>query len=304
MKKNYSTIKNLNSNIPYYFDPSFNLSNLKNLNFGGLRKDGYFKAPIKNKPLFSIITVCLNSELTLEKTILSVLEQTYDNVEFIIIDGQSKDNTIGIIKKYEKFIDFWLSEKDEGIFNAINKGIKVSSGNIIGVLNSDDTYTKSALSLADKYFKKKIDFLFGSVEKERLLSGFNKKKINWKFNIFPAHSSGFFITKDAQTKVGLYDEEFKLHADYDLIYKLICNLKLNGLATKKNEVTGVFNVKGRSSEEKKLDYYLEEFKIRNKNKQNFLYICCLVLVKITYHFLYQLKFFKLFSKYVKTKLDF
>ena len=185
MENSFSTIKNLTKIKQPYFDKNINVQYSKYLNCGGLRTLGHFKKNLNDKPLISIITTSLNSSKTIEKTILSVLNQTYDNVEFIIIDGNSSDGTINIIKKYEKFIDFWVSEKDDGIFDGMNKGIKFSSGDIIGILNSDDEYTKDALQLTKKYFEKKIDYLFGSVKKDRLLSGFNKKKIKWKFNIYP-----------------------------------------------------------------------------------------------------------------------
>ncbi len=301
----YATLKNLNKIKPELFNKSYDVSNdFFFKNSGGLRKKGFYKSSNQNKPLITIITVSLNSEKTLEKSLLSVLNQTYDNVEYILIDGDSSDKTLDIIKKYENSLDFWISEKDEGIFNAINKGIQISSGDIIGILNSDDIYTKDALNLVKTYFSNNVDFLFGSVEKERLLSGFNKEKIKWKFNIYPAHSSGFFISKKAQLKVGLYDEKFKLHADYDLIYKLTCNLKLKGMSMKKSEVTGVFNTKGKSSEENKMEYFYEEFKIRKKNQQNILFITSLLFLKIIYFYLFKIKIFKTLFKFIQKSINF
>lgn len=88
----------------------------------------------------SVITACFNSEKTIEDTILSVLHQTYKNIEYIIIDGASTDGTLEIIQKYKDRIACVMSEKDEGIYNAMNKGIKRSSGDIIALLNSDDFY--------------------------------------------------------------------------------------------------------------------------------------------------------------------
>ena len=88
----------------------------------------------------SIITVCYNSESTLEKTILSVANQTHKDVEYIIIDGNSKDGTVEIIKQYSNKIDHWISEPDKGLYDAMNKGIALATGEIIGILNSDDTF--------------------------------------------------------------------------------------------------------------------------------------------------------------------
>lgn len=304
IEKSYSTIRNISKDKQPYFDKNFNVKNSNFLKSGGLRTLEHFKKSSEDNPLISIITTSLNSSKTIEKTILSVLTQTYDNIEFIIIDGDSTDGTLEIIKKYEKYIDFWISEKDRGIFHGINKGIKISTGDIIGILNSDDIYTKNALFLTKKYFDKKIDYLFGSVWKDRLLTGFNKNKIQWKFNIFPGHSSGFFITKNAQLKVGLYDEEFKLHADYDLVFKLVHKLELNGISMDKDHVTGIFNLEGKSSKENIFQYFYEEFKIRKKNKQNLIFISFLFLIKITHSFLLKVRIFKKLFNFLKKKIKF
>ena len=98
-------------------------------------------------PIISIITVVLNGEKTLKKCIQSVINQSYpqNKIEYIVIDGGSRDRTISIIKKYEKKISYWHSKKDRGLYDAMNKGIKKSSGEIIGILNADDFYYKNAL---------------------------------------------------------------------------------------------------------------------------------------------------------------
>ena len=88
----------------------------------------------------SIVTVCFNSELTIEETINSVISQTYSNIEYIIIDGKSTDNTHRIIKKYGNRVDLLISEKDNGLYYAMNKGVSLASGDIIGILNSDDLF--------------------------------------------------------------------------------------------------------------------------------------------------------------------
>jgi len=294
--KNISTRKNIKKNISKLFSNKYypHIKNLCNFKIaGGLRVNNFFKKSEKNKPLISIITVCYNSQETLENTIKSVLRQDYDNIEFIIIDGNSSDKSLDIIRKYNEYIDFWISEKDSGIYNAINKGILLSTGSIIGILNADDSYTKNALSLVKKYYiENDIDFLFGAVKKDRLFSGFHPNKIFWKFNIYPAHSSGFFISQRAQMISGLYDESFTLHADYDLMYKIICKHKLKGMAMSRNHITGIFNIFGKTSKESKFRYFLEEFKIRKKNNQNILFITFLFLLKIIYNQIYNLIIFK------------
>ena len=107
---------------------------------------------MKKYPKISIITPSLNQGQYIEQTILSVLEQNYPNLEYIIIDGGSTDNTVEIIKKYEKHILFWVSEKDKGQSHAINKGLKLATGDIINWINSDDYYEPGVFELLNKYF--------------------------------------------------------------------------------------------------------------------------------------------------------
>jgi len=115
-------------------------------------------------PKVSIITVCLNSEKFLEATLQSVLEQTYNNIEYIIIDGGSLDNTKEIIKKYEKDIDYWISEPDRGISDAFNKGLLASTGEIISFLNSQDYYlNKDVIQKVVNVFinKQEVSIVYG-----------------------------------------------------------------------------------------------------------------------------------------------
>ncbi len=111
---------------------------------GGLRNKGFLKESYKDRPLISIVTVVFNSERYLEETILSVINQSYDNIEYIIIDGGSSDGTLDIIKKYENKINYWLSEKDSGIYEAMNKGIDLVTGDWVNFVNSSDTLNKNA----------------------------------------------------------------------------------------------------------------------------------------------------------------
>ena len=258
---------------------------------GGLRKKNIFKSNSKTKPLISIITVVLNNEKYLQECIDSLNIQKYTNYEHIIIDGGSTDNTIKIIKKNEDKIDFWISEKDKGIYDAMNKGIKKAKGNIIGILNSDDTYTKEALTIVNEYFKndQKLDFLFGSVKKDRVMSGYHPHKIKWKFNIYPGHSSGFFIKKSTHNKIGLYNIKFKYSADYDLIYRMIVKHKLYGKCTNHNEITGNFRMDGLGSRVNFFGKIFEETKIRMHNKQNILVIISLIVLHSLNFFFYKLR---------------
>ena len=145
----------------------------------------------------SIITVTKNSEKFLLENIKSVKFQNYKNYEHIIVDGNSTDRTIKIIKSNKK-IKFIKNKNDKGLYHAMNVGIKNSSGDIIGILNSDDIYFRNTLRLVNKYFNKhsNLDFLFGSVYKHKLLYGFKPKIINWSFGFYTTHSVGFLLKEN------------------------------------------------------------------------------------------------------------
>ena len=151
----------------------------------------------------SVITVTKNSEKFLEENINSLKNQTYKNFEHIIIDGNSTDRTVEIIKKNKDKIDYWVSEPDEGLYDAMNKGIKACTGDIIGILNSDDIYFPEALKFVNQYFteQENLDFLFGTVEKHKLMHGYYPEKIKWTFGFYTTHSVGFFIKKSSQMKI-------------------------------------------------------------------------------------------------------
>lgn len=235
-----------------------------------------------NKPLVSIITVVLNNKKFLEKSILSVLNQNYKNIELIIIDGGSIDGTLDVIKKYKSKINFFISEKDNGLYDAMNKGIKNSKGSIIGILNSDDIYYSNAISTAVKYFinNQNIDFLFGGVIKHKLLHGYKPWKIYWSFGFYSAHSIGFFITRKAQMNVGYYNTKYKYSSDYDLFYRMILKKNMTGMATKKSEVFGKFRRGGISSKITFFEYLMETIKIRIDNGQNKLIVFIIFLAKV------------------------
>ena len=126
----------------------------------------------KNK--ITIVTVVKNSIDKVERCIQSVINQNYDNIEYIIIDGGSNDGTVDIINKYRDKIDKIIIENDNGIWDAMNKGLKIANGDIVGFLNSDDTYNQNTLKIVNNYFNNfKIDFIYGSVKKYKIMHSYS-----------------------------------------------------------------------------------------------------------------------------------
>ena len=234
---------------------------------------------MKNRKI-TIITPVKNDEKNIEKTIRSVLNQNYKNFEYIIVDGNSNDSTIEIIKKFRDKVRFF-SKKDKNLWDAINFGITKSSGEIIGTLNSNDFFAKNALTIVNKYFEKfDIDYLFGAVKKNKVFYKFEPEKLHYRLNIYPSHSCSFFIKKKVQKKIGLYNIKYNFCSDYDLFYKLFKNKKFKGMNTKKNEIVGKFNMEGISSKVPFYKFYFYEMKIRYDNGQNLIYLFFLYLIKI------------------------
>ena len=196
----------------------------------------------------SIITVSLNAEETIERTINSVLGQTYPEIEYLIIDGKSTDNTMEIVNKYASRIHYICSEPDSGIYNAINKGIEKSSGEIIGILNSDDFYDSNAVKNAvESFIKYDSDVVYGEIKTQKRDGEFRNGKM-FPFCDLPIkmviNHPTCFIKRSAYNKVGVYDESFKIAADYDLI----CRLAINGCSFTYNEkILAYFSDMGISS---------------------------------------------------------
>lgn len=186
------------------------------------------------EPLVSIITVSYNSERFIEDTIRSVLNQSYKNIEYIIIDGQSKDSTLNIIKKYEKEFNGrmrFISEKDRGIYDAMNKGIELSTGDIIGLINSDD-YLNDIYVIENivECFKenKKIELVYGNLD---FISEDNKDKIvrKWRDEEYdeeafkkgwhPAHPT-IYMKRKIYATIGKFSLDYRIAADYDLMLRI------------------------------------------------------------------------------------
>ena len=174
-------------------------------------------------PLITIITVVYNGEEYLEETIQSVINQTYPNVEYIIIDGGSTDRTLDIIKKYEDYIDYWVSEKDDGIYDAMNKGLKVAKGDYIAILNADDYYKKNAvqsnieciLKSTKDYAIANVEYTDGNIIKPIIPL---EKKI---YQEMPYPHVSALIPLKIYKDVGFFDTNFKIAGDHDMAVRII-----------------------------------------------------------------------------------
>ena len=249
-------------------------------------------------PLISIITVTYNSQKYLEKTIKSVLRQQYKNFEYIIVDGLSTDNTKNIILKYKNSIDKIIFQNDAGIYDAFNKGINISEGTFIGILNSDDIYTAKALQYVVNCYRKNnnFDFIFGAVKKHySTIHGFRPWKIFYTWGFYSSHSVGFFIKKEKAKELGEYNLKYKFSSDYDYFYRMIVKKKFKGIETKKTELFGTFRRGGFSSRADFIEHLIEELKIRNNNNQNKIILLFIISLKIIFNY-------KKFIKSLKRKI--
>jgi glycosyltransferase involved in cell wall biosynthesis len=250
---------------------------------GGLRIHNKFKKSRKNEPLITIITIVMNNEKFIEETINSVLNQKYKNIEYLIIDGGSTDNTLNIIKKYESNIDYIVSESDQGLYDAVNKGLILSKGDLIGIVNSDDLLLPDALNYLVKYYKKypTLDLFFGTVKKHwGLLHGFKPWKIKYTWYFYTSHSTGFYITRKAAIINGKYSLNYKYSSDFDYFYRAIIHNKLKGVASKKNELFGIFRPGGISSTVDFWELFFEKNQIRIDNEQNKYFILIILILKL------------------------
>lgn len=178
------------------------------------------------KPKISIITITYNSGKTVEETINSVVSQEYPNLEYLIIDGASKDNTLDIVNKYKDRIDVIISEPDKGIADAFNKGIANATGEIIGIINSDDILLPGALRAVADAYDPSVDVYRGGTV-------FWNPELNTNVSCAPGMTCSVedkwgggvnhpstFITKRAYDKVGLYNTEYRFAMDVDMLYRL------------------------------------------------------------------------------------
>ncbi len=242
----------------------------KNAKFGGLWFNLFKKKDKKKDPLISIIMPNYKSRY-LEKSIKSILNQNYKNIELIVVDGDSGKETIQILKKYNDKIDFWISEKDKGMWDAWNKGFKLANGRFVGIVDSSNELYPNAMKILSAYIMKdeSLDFVCGTVKKDgRLFGGFNPEKIIRKFDIIPSSVVGFFIKRSSLKKVGYLNLKYKIQADYDLLYRMIVKHNLKGVHSSGKEVFGDLGNSGFSKNHSFWKVLSNEIIIRNDNGQN------------------------------------
>jgi glycosyltransferase involved in cell wall biosynthesis len=188
----------------------------------------------------SIITVCYNSEKYIRSAIESVLNQTYKDIQYIVIDGMSNDNTISIVRSYESAFNGrmrWVSEKDKGIYDAMNKGILMSTGDLIAILNSDDIYIDNKIieDVVEQLQKNDVDTIYGNIEFVEAENTGQIKRI-WKSSTFflnsfrkgwhPPHPA-FFVKKSVYNKYGVFDTSIDVSADFELMLRFLERYKVS-----------------------------------------------------------------------------
>ncbi|KAA6351949.1 PGL/p-HBAD biosynthesis glycosyltransferase [termite gut metagenome] len=250
----------------------------------------------------SLITVCYNSEAHLRSTIESVLHQTYPDIEYILIDGNSQDHTVDIIREYEPAFHGrlkWISEPDQGIYDAMNKGIRMAIGEIVGILNSDDFYTHPACleTIAGVFEDAGMDSCFADVrfvkpenldQTVRYYSSakFNPAKFRWGF--MPAHPT-FFVRKKYFDEMGYYKTDYRIAADFELLIRFLYVRKLSYRYLPLDLVK--MRMGGRSTQSWKSNYILNKEIVR-ACKENGIY---------THLFILLLKYFRKIVELIRTK---
>lgn len=250
-----------------------------------------------NFPIITIITVTFNAEKVLEKSILSVISQTYSNIEYIIVDGGSTDHTLDIIKKYNHCITKWISEPDKGIYDAMNKGWKMSNGDWIYYLGADDILLKDGLEHLIKGLKNNTDIIYGDIIFDKLWG--KKEKVAYpaiqlKTKMCCSHQAAI-MKRVVIEKLQGFNTEYSIIADFDLFQRAY----LNGYTfTHINHPIAIFCMKGLSSYNLSVEF--ERYKIMKKNKST--KYPCLTFLSLFIHKLLSIirfKIIKLLTRNIK-----
>ena len=179
----------------------------------------------------SIITVSFNSAKTIADTIKSVLSQDFPEIEYIIVDGNSSDDTVKIIRQYENRISKWISEKDQGMYDAMNKGITMATGDVIGILNSDDVYMNNHVisDLTDLLEKQKAQVVFADLilvdqdDDNKVLRYYDSGHFHpdkFRYGWMPAHPT-VFVRRELYQAVGLFSTTYQIAADYEMLIRML-----------------------------------------------------------------------------------
>ena len=267
--KRYSTTRRLTTERPDCFDaPIDGVSTLlktsgsdQKIAEGGLRLRESYKSSSDDKPLITVVTVVFNGVAHLEDTIQSVIGQTYDNVEYIVVDGGSKDGTLDIIQKYGHAIDYWVSEPDKGIYDAMNKGIDLGSGDWINFMNAGDKFFDSkTIAYLEDIFNENYGLIYGDM----LKNGFFVKSYPEEFLkygiIHACHQSIFFNLSLIKSLYFRYNLTYKIYGDYDLVARIY---KLGYFLKKIDRPISIFQDGGVSSNisrQKRRDKYISLYK--------------------------------------------
>ena len=193
---------------------------------GGLRVKGVYRESNPENPLVTIITVVFNNVETVAKCIESVLAQTYDNIEYIIVDGASNDGTLDVIKQYENDVDYVVSQKDGGIYNAMNKGLRLATGDYIAFINADDFYISTAVEWSvENLIKNGLDISYAGFyyADENGVAVVADESKPWSEAMLvegvPGGHETLFLHKDCYNQLNGYDESYRLAADYHLFVR-------------------------------------------------------------------------------------
>ncbi len=190
-----------------------------------------------NKPKISIITVVWNNAKTIKDAIDSVLSQTYENIEYIIVDGASTDGTVEIVQNYGDKITKFISEKDKGLYDAMNKGIAQATGDIVGILNSDDFYIDEFVieRVLKEIENKKVDSIFADLvfvkpeNIDKTVRYYDSSKCMpeyFQYALYPAHPT-FFVKKWVYDKYGVFKTDYKIGADFDIMARFLYTNKIS-----------------------------------------------------------------------------